>query len=616
MELDQLKDFNEVIEYYREILEITSELRPTVESIENQLTNIMKRRKFFSFDDLTMYRVLCNNIALFITQMHEKSKDMDDDALLEIAFANIESLNTIESKKVELSIKEKKEQIRNCLAHADYTFIVNNIELKKMSRFDEKEVEVTSCSICLKIENEYIKGTITIRDMKKFAREYFYAYRYFKYGNQYSELVLSNRDEIENFEDLINTFRRLIINIREDNEGMTFDEVVERVCRELQFNDEENISMKKYLEEIVYGGTSFEYSLEYIKPEEIEFLRRYIDYVGLERFMYNTTSQIAYEQLDVPILTLDDMVRTLQDLKVMCRKRLFDSNYFLLDDAHDVARTINYELAQSSFKAPMIYANNLLGMSYYILNYTREINEQNERRFFNYYNIGNLEEISARLVDNNGNEEEVPIQINPVSKLQKELENVNTDLTNLRRRMKIKRSKLRKMENPNDRTPNKEAAIISIKEELSNDKKKEAEYVSQKDRLQCDIEECQEKDYKDSSDFFRHLRNSLAHGNYTITYGDLSNLEEITYCFRDIDERTLKTYTVELTARQLLMILDAVQLKVNECDRGYLDGKAFEREILEVALRQCEVGMYEVNDEQLIEEEPMQEKGDEEIDES
>lgn len=60
---------------------------------------------------MTMYRVLCNNIALFITQMHEKSKDMDDDALLEMAFANIESLNTIESKKGELSIKEKKNKL-------------------------------------------------------------------------------------------------------------------------------------------------------------------------------------------------------------------------------------------------------------------------------------------------------------------------------------------------------------------------------------------------------------------------------------------------------------------------------------------------------------------------
>lgn len=108
----------------------------------------------------------------------------------------------------------------------------------------------------------------------------------------------------------------------------------------------------------------------------------------------------------------------------------------------------------------------------------KEINEQNERRFFNYYNIGNLEEISAKLVDNNGNEEEVPIQINPVPKLQKELENVKTDLSNLRKRMKSKRRKLRKMENPEDRTPNKEETIRSLQEELSNNEKNAEEYVS------------------------------------------------------------------------------------------------------------------------------------------
>ena len=171
------------------------------------------------------------------------------------------------------------------------------------------------------------------------------------------------------------------------------------------------------------------------------------------------------------------------------------------------------------------------------------------------------------------------------------------------------------MENPEDRTPNKEETITFLKEELSNDEKNVEEYVLRRDRLECDIEECSKNDYKDSSDFFRHIRNSIAHGNYIITYGDLNNLEEITYCFKDIDERTLKTYTVELTARQLLMILDAVQLKVIEGDRGYLDGKDIERKIMEVALRQCSVGMDEVNYEQLTEEEPLQEKGDEEIDE-
>ena len=509
MELDQLKDFNEVVAYYKIMLEVTKEEIPT--NI-NQL--VFRFYDFFNRE--TEFRVICNNISLFISQVHERTSDIEEDRILETTFSNMDVLNRIESKKERMPLKERKRQIRNCLAHADYKVILDNIKYEeRLSRYEPKfKYGIVRFEPYLEMENEYIRGKISYENILTLLRGYLDVHERLKHDNQVE--LLSSNEGIDN---------------------------------------------------------------NFIEITPIELLMNFYGIIGY------------YES------------------------RIDDSEYIFSDDDKEVLREIDEELIMYKYLNPILYANNLLGMAYYMLNYTREINEQNERSFFNYYDIGNLEGISAKLVDDNGNEEESPIQINPTPKLQKELENVKTDLSNLRRRMQFKRRKLRKLENPEDRTPNKEETITSLKEELSNDEKKAEEYVSQRYRLECDIKECQENSYRDSSEFFRHLRNSLAHGNYTITYGDLNNLEEITYCFRDMDERTLKTYTVELTARQLSMILDAVQLKVNECDKGYLDSKANERKIMEVALRQCEVGMDEVNDEQLMEEEPMQEKGDEEIDE-
>ena len=102
--------------------------------------------------------------------------------------------------------------------------------------------------------------------------------------------------------------------------------------------------------------------------------------------------------------------------------------------------------------------------------------------------------------------------------------------------------------------------------------------------------------------FFRHIRNSLAHGNYTITYEDLNNLSTIKYVFNDEDERTGGTYSVELTAKQLENILAAIQLKINKCDKGYLDGKKVERELIEYALKGMKVGQTDVNQVDIIDE--------------
>ena len=94
--------------------------------------------------------------------------------------------------------------------------------------------------------------------------------------------------------------------------------------------------------------------------------------------------------------------------------------------------------------------------------------------------------------------------------------------------------------------------------------------------------------YEDSTNFFRHLRNSMAHGNYIINYHNFNDKNTITYLFKDYDEKANATYCVEITANQLEKIIDGFQQKINECSKEHIEGERLEKKLLEEALRgQC-----------------------------
>jgi len=159
MELDQLKDFNEVIAYYKIMLEVTkNELLTDI--------NFLVFRFYDFFNGTTEFRVICNNISLFISQVHEKTSDIDEDRILETTFSNTDVLNRIESKKEGMSLKEKKRQIRNCLAHADYKVILDNIKYEEvLSRYEPKyKYGFVRFVPYLAMENEYIRGKISYED--------------------------------------------------------------------------------------------------------------------------------------------------------------------------------------------------------------------------------------------------------------------------------------------------------------------------------------------------------------------------------------------------------------------------------------------------------------------
>ena len=158
MKIDQLKDFNEVVKYYDEILEFVRKIKQKPNNIMAVTADFLNAERIHNLGTMAPYRILLSNISLYISQVHEKTKEINDDELLNIAFSEIESLNNIVSKNSNISLSEKKRQIRNCLAHADYHIVLENMESYDLSNELIGKATAVTTNIYIEIENDFIKG--------------------------------------------------------------------------------------------------------------------------------------------------------------------------------------------------------------------------------------------------------------------------------------------------------------------------------------------------------------------------------------------------------------------------------------------------------------------------
>lgn len=600
MKVEQLQDFNEVAKYYSEILDFVSQIRQNPNNIRTVVDKFIKDEKFSNFSNLAPYRVIASNISLFIAQIQEKTKNMDDKSLLDAAFSKLSYLDNIQSKKEGMTLAEKKRQIRNCLAHADYHLVLQEFEHYDLSNPYTAKADAIKAEIYLQIENKSIKGMIPFDELLEFARKYQESYAYLNHGYDVTLLLTNNqKNGIKTVQDYLKNTKRVRIFRRKDKEGKPFDKFKYWFIRKLQIPKSEQSNIEKLLEAIKEDYSSFDFQEEEVRDKSKEFIKKYIEYIGIRQFLSSPYSSMALNEVNaanneevLPIDLLTGITRTLDLMRVQNNLLAINLNY-IFDEKYIKTMGENTEkLIKYSFQAPMVYANTLLGMSYYMLDYAREINEQNGKSFFDYYNIQNLDGIRASITDKKGNKKEVPVQVNPLDKLQNRLNDIDSKILKLQKEKETRENTKSNLENPKNKNPRKNEILSSINEWIIEYEKELKRLTETKESIEKEIEqESKKENNKDSSEFFRHLRNSMSHGNYTISYGDFRNVNDIRYSFSDEDEKSNSTYSVELTAKQLRQILEAFQQKVNECDRGYLDGKKMERKIIEQAIKKCGIGL-------------------------
>ena len=601
MILDKLQDFNKVTKYYKEILNFMGNLKPNslMSDIGRTIRNYMENVSEYSRGDLPYDRILVNNISMFIAQIHEKTKDVDD-SILANAFENIDSVKNIQCKK-EIPLIEKKRQIRNCLAHASYHFVIEDVNVLN------KKERIVEFNTYIEIENEYIKGRIPLDEVKAIAKNFLNIYSKNKYGDdvRFFAPEVKKIGEIGRVNLYHKDIHQFVVHRRLDKEGLTFEQFKNCFYRKYNIQDNQKEDFENFFKNIKENFETFDLEDEEFTEDEMNFWRNYINFVGFKGFepkhmlehneqnaidnsILNIMSVVNKEKI-IPLNLLTESIETL--------KYFEQCAYLDLKDDNNIEMFCK-KFIFFSYQSPIIYANNLLGMAYYELNFVRETNKQNNKEYFNYNNLKNLDNINAVITDKKGTIiREIPVQKDLMEKSQNELEHTEGVLSKLKKDIYSKRKNLDSLNNPLNKNPNKEEVIRKINKEIEYLDINIKKYELRKKELTEIIDIYKGKTVKDSSDFFRHLRNSLAHGKYTIEYGDLNNVNEIKYIFHDETDEGDYIYTVELTARQLMEILDGFEQKINECDTGYLQGKEIEDDILEAALRELECGEEELQQE-------------------
>lgn len=166
------------------------------------------------------------------------------------------------------------------------------------------------------------------------------------------------------------------------------------------------------------------------------------------------------------------------------------------------------------------------------------------------------------------------------------------------------------LENPKNKNPRKQEILASIEGFLREYEQSKNMILGEINSLQEEIESCDNNTHMDSSNLFRHLRNSMAHGNYTISYGNFKDFNSIKYHFEDYDKETRTTFSVDMTAGKLEKILCSFQEKVNESVRNTSKSKSISNTILAEALRNQNIDKQDLDREEDIEKQITQGKGE------
>ena len=613
MKADKLNDFNEVIKYYEEILKFSKYLSPKVDIMP--LINSFMGSNIGRLSEIQYYRVICNNMSLLISQLHERSLSISDDALEASTFQNIESINTLEGKEKELNLIEKKKQLRNCLAHAEYSLSFENPE--KIDIPVEGGYAISVGEINVEVENQYIKGKIPFTDIMEFAQRYISAYGFMK-GEQSIPIIINpNPKNARTAEQYVKKLRKIRIFPKQSNDGIPYDKFVYRFLKENKISELEERIWRNYFSEIKSKTSckSFEQREEEIPENRKEFFKKYIDYVGLDTMKNSMFASLALSEVLAPNAenivsvenltgipeTILELIRQKQVMYIKLNEAIQNGSLSITAGPTFLKQTqrIADGLRKYQYQAPMIYANNLLGMAYYCFDYSREVNEHEGKTLFNFFDMKNLNGIEAKLVKPDGTEENVDIEeeINPKQKAKNKLQDATSQLNNLIKKKKKQEELKKQLEHPKNKDPQKEEKLKDVNAWLDGYDENEAVMIQRKTELEEEEKSSLDIVCKDSTEFFRHFRNSLAHGNYTVIYGDFKKIDSIRYKFLDHDESTNSIYTIELSAVCLEKLIKGFQEKINESDREYLDAKKTEKTLLEKALKFCHIDVDDVKTE-------------------
>lgn len=548
--IDPIKSFNNVIEYYREVLNLTDKLfigmSPQAFTKE---CNSLNQSNYYP----SSIQAIIFNKSLRIQMIEELITNNEiDDTEVDKIFRTIDSFESIKAHQP-MSKKEKCKQIRNCLAHSMFEIRIN--DEKALSDIEN----VTNIS--LYINNGKVSGIIPYNDF------YLLDLSYQKlYGSISPNTTISITD-----------FSYKTSNSKKNN-----------------LSDDKKI--KKYINSIRVKD-------EPIPPEKKLFLAKYIRYIGLTNFKQLScvheyvllTDCLIYPSNKDEILTGDLGIRIDPGINFIDSIRHWN---FLNDNsiAPNTFFSKNSILCSNLMlfcrEKPLIYASCTLGLANYCMSYIREINQNSTKPIFEYKNI-DLSNIKHSINSNNS----ISI-VDPHKAILQEINLVECQREKISKDILRIKDTIKNLSNPLNRNPRKDEFLKNNNKDLQ-EKSEELKQLEQKlIKLNEEYENCTEEPYENSYHFFRHLRNSIAHGHYVIDFKkffNTKNLADLSFTFYDNTNSKDDSFSVNIKVSELLEIINNLQKKVNLSIEENDIGSETQKRYLEEALLNQNIGLSDIH---------------------
>ena len=205
----------------------------------------------------------------------------------------------------------------------------------------------------------------------------------------------------------------------------------------------------------------------------------------------------------------------------------------------------------------------------YACGYLKE-NSSEDNAIFEYHNLKGIGEVTPNIDLNaekaiqdgvSGEEKQKKIDL-AIENYKAQLNNVEKDIQKLNLLIS----------NLNEKNPKREELKAKYQKSIEEDLEKKKKIMGQIFKLSIRREEYND-DYIDYSELFRHLRNSIAHGRYSIDYQkalERDDFNKIKFTFYDFDDKDINKgkenpdFELELTAAKIVKIISSVQNRVNE----------------------------------------------------
>lgn len=534
--LDKISDFDGVMQFYERALNFTKKLRfkINVDELKNDA------RKPSTEEMISLVRALTSSETLRIIQIEEMFEKSDKvNREIDKFFEGQSILKSIQVP-FEDSEKYKIRHLRNCLVHSMY----------------EIRVSDDGDDVYLYLNNQKIKGEIRLEDFLEVANKYTDWYNQFC---QYQNVgILSYNAKLLNIPDKKKAINKFVRSISISNTGLsekrmaTLKKWIDRIgisnlkpstAKGVDARTEE-AAINTFIGDLVNCTAESEDDLKVYKPIKQNYDSVMFQFLSIQlplyfdnRLLEDYSNDETYKEKQKDLYSdkmeqYNNMLEARSDKAALARseKAQQEAVQYIANAGKDEYKlAVQNVLSMLAVKKPFVYSDMMMSLSYYVFNYISEINKGREDKIFDYYNI-----------DTSGFD--ITYQERP---------GLHIRTVNLRRQ---------------------------CGRETESSKKKE---IRKKIRRYGE-------EVEDSSNFFRHIRDSIAHGWSSVDYNkyfNTRNIDEIMFTFPTYSpENRELDFEAKISAKELLKLIENFRTRINEGINLSEDGKKIETDILRTAL--------------------------------